>query len=1187
MRKIKITSLNVQGIHQNRIFTTDTKQRCDILCIQEHWLNEYEKQDLALIFPGKIIRCKCVKEDQNHARRTSGQGGVAIIIDESLGPYLDPESRDGNERILVTTFKTGKTPICIINCYLPSGTSSTANETFTEDIDAIHVIIQKYGSSHHILLIGDLNMDHYHRQGVKEKRFAKFMVENNLVDLGTESKEIPTYVNPHLGHKSRIDHAFANRLSTILSWTPTSIDTGEESECMNTSYHRPLSVTATLTEGLIGKRVLATSAQVIYPRSKLNKLEFSAEIERKLLSLNWSSMDTDTAVESLIQNITSAYTNCTPAKKLHNRIGKDKAWFPELSHAVKLSKEKHFLWKEAGKPRDKNPVWLEKKAAKKRVRSIQRKHQAEDRKNLLQEISQATENDPNLAYKLIKRQKKEDGTTTSLKIRGEMITDNQEITSEWAAYFEDLTSSEVNLKEEFQLDLMRGVNKSPPDRQFTRAILDQAIKLMKPNKAADENGHFAELLKLFSNSSRTILLNLCNKILTDGVIPESLKQAYKIVIPKPGKDPQVMDNYRGITIAGLLMKLLETLWALDDNDSIINSNISYLQCGFTKNRSPSYATLMITEAIADAKENKTPLYLISLDARKAFDVVDHFLLKKKLYQSGIEHQMWTLVDNMYINTKEKVRWNSLDSRTFHIQRGVKQGSVISPLLYKLYINDLLMKLQTSRLGFEIGNIYVGAPTCADDVMLITKNFRQVQPLLDTAQNYSQVHKYQLHPQKSTVTKIVMAREDTSPEIEWHLGEKVVSPTEDVTHLGINWKSGKTSPDVTENVKKARRTSYLLLRIGLHGVNGIDPPAALKIIQTYVTPRLIHGLDACVPSAKDIQILEGYYKKLLRQIQALPDNTASEAIYLMLGATTIESQIHCKALSLFGSISRLPKSHALHTLAQRQLATQYENKYSWFNYVCKLGQKYNLDILSAFNIPEEKTSWKRRYKNAVLTSVRAELLYDAACRSTLKWGIWSWATIDENKAHPLWKCCEGKSFRIEMASTRARMLVGRFKTMDVTALYTGNDKDACTRCPLCKSEKEDIKHLLVQCQALHEFRQPLVVTLQEIYDEDGIPPPMHPEEICSAILNGWGYKELQKSRISSSSSLSFSPGFSTGFSSDFNSGFSPNCQRSTILTQSHKHLDYFILKAQNAINRANNVANIICYNLARQRDFLLF
>jgi hypothetical protein len=207
-----------------------------------------------------------------------------------------------------------------------------------------------------------------------------------------------------------------------------------------------------------------------------------------------------------------------------------------------------------------------------------------------------------------------------------------------------------------------------------------------------------------------------------------------------------------------------------------------------------------------------------------------------------------------------VRWNGQDSREYIVGQGVKQGSLISPHLYKLYINDL-KDLETSGLGLHIGSIYVGSPTCADDVTLITDETIQVQPLLDTAQEYADRHGYQLHPSKSTVTELVRRKKDTSADAtegpEWMLKGKTVTVTDNFTHLGMNWASSKARPDVEMNIKRARRAAYALLKVGLYGGNGLDPPAAIKILHTYVIPVLLHGLEATVLNRNDVATIDNF------------------------------------------------------------------------------------------------------------------------------------------------------------------------------------------------------------------------------------------------------------------------------------------------------------------------------------------
>ena len=131
------------------------------------------------------------------------------------------------------------------------------------------------------------------------------------------------------------------------------------------------------------------------------------------------------------------------------------------------------------------------------------------------------------------------------------------------------------------------------------------------------------------------------------------------------------------------------------------------------------ASLIITESIAEARSKKQELYVASLDARKAFDVVSHPIVMKKLYDMGISSPIWGTINSIYNESVEVIRWAGRDSRQYGTYQGVKQGSILSPTLYKIYINDLLQQLENNQLGNHIGSTFVGSPTCADDVLLIS------------------------------------------------------------------------------------------------------------------------------------------------------------------------------------------------------------------------------------------------------------------------------------------------------------------------------------------------------------------------------------------------------------------------------------------------------------------------------------
>ncbi len=127
--------------------------------------------------------------------------------------------------------------------------------------------------------------------------------------------------------------------------------------------------------------------------------------------------------------------------------------------------------------------------------------------------------------------------------------------------------------------------------------------------------------------------------------------------------------------------------------------------------------------------------------------------------------------------------------------------------------------------------------------------------------------------------------------------------------------------------------------------------------------------------------------------------------------------------------------------------------------------------------------------------------EAKNRKTLAWLI-----VDTNwigKPHPMWLACRGKPFQIKAANIRALLLTGRYSLQANRVLFTKQDSDPL--CPLCGREEEDVIHFTTRCMANSGTIGDGVVDLQEMYSDDRQDPPLTPMEVCSAILNGWGYR----------------------------------------------------------------------------------
>ena len=120
---------------------------------------------------------------------------------------------------------------------------------------------------------------------------------------------------------------------------------------------------------------------------------------------------------------------------------------------------------------------------------------------------------------------------------------------------------------------------------------------------------------------------------------------------------------------------------------------------------------------------------------KAFDVVWHDFLRR-LHESGITEYDWKIFDNWYKNLKCRVKWDGYFSMTFNEEQGVRQWGILSPLLYKVFLNPLLKLFENEHLVATFGSIHVGCPTCADDVLLQWKSLFELQNMLLIKEDYA-------------------------------------------------------------------------------------------------------------------------------------------------------------------------------------------------------------------------------------------------------------------------------------------------------------------------------------------------------------------------------------------------------------------------------------------------------------------
>ena len=217
------------------------------------------------------------------------------------------------------------------------------------------------------------------------------------------------------------------------------------------------------------------------------------------------------------------------------------------------------------------------------------------------------------------------------------------------------------------------------------------------------------------------------------------------IVKDKSKDLTSADNYRPIALVTAISKLLE-LCILSRIVTLIET--SDLQFGFKSNHSTDMCIFVLKEIMDFYKRHNTPVFLCFMDATKAFDRINHWTLFRKLIYRGIPTFIARILHYWYSKQLFFVRWASAVSNPFNVSNGVRQGSIISPKLSAVYVDDLSTKIQSARAGCYLVNTVINHLFYADDLVLICPSAKALRKLIGICEHYGNDHDILFHTTKT-------------------------------------------------------------------------------------------------------------------------------------------------------------------------------------------------------------------------------------------------------------------------------------------------------------------------------------------------------------------------------------------------------------------------------------------------------
>ena len=295
-----------------------------------------------------------------------------------------------------------------------------------------------------------------------------------------------------------------------------------------------------------------------------------------------------------------------------------------------------------------------------------------------------------------------------------------------------------------------------------------------------------KLLKIAKNKLLTPLISCINSCIQNQTFPDELKQADIVPIFKKG-DPMLKSNYRPISLLPVLSKIFEKIIHIQLSN-YFESKLSKKLCGFREKHSTQHAIFQLVTNIQSWLDDGNFVGMVLMDLSKAYDCIPYDLLIAKLKAYGVENNSLNLLKSYLSGREQRVKVNSEYSNFLDVERGIPQGSILGPLLFNIFINDLLVFYKTTDIcNFADDNsLYKGDKNLERLKTILTKGIEESIEWLEYNSMIANPEKFQL--------LILSPKRNIKENLKIYIQDKVLQSTPTVKLLGVTIDQNLTFKD---------------------------------------------------------------------------------------------------------------------------------------------------------------------------------------------------------------------------------------------------------------------------------------------------------------------------------------------------------------------------------------------------------
>ena len=733
------------------------------------------------------------------------------------------------------------------------------------------------------VVVGDFNLNQIKWTPEPEIHLAETSPESKFVECIRD-----TYLVQHLTEPTRYRRGNIPTCDDLLFST-------YENNISNIAYNAPLGNSDHLSISCdvhVNLKPIPTK-KVYY---NYHKADFSGM--KNFFTKDWDVLFANTTIQEATDMFEKIYNEavekCVPKSTITKERSNKPVWMSQTSY--RSVKRKYSSWVRYLRTKQ-DSIYDE--YTKKRNESNNEIRKA--RKNYEKKLAKECRKNPKAVWRYMKSTNKISSGIPNLKKQDGSLTTSDQETAEVLnqQYYKQFTKEDTT-----------NIPHIPPKHlttdqlkkfQVTKEEVLKELKNLKPNKAPGIDGLHPRILKELADELALPLTLIYLKSLSSEALPDHWLQAIITPIYKKGSKTAA-ENYRPVSLTSILCKILEKIIVKQIIKHItVNELATSRQHGFTIGKSVTTNLLEVMNIWTEAIMHNIPVDILYLDYQKAFDCVPHKRLIQQVRSFGISGPALNWIAAFLSGRKQKVRVNGSESSWASVLSGIPQGSILGPILFSLFVNDIPGKVK-SLISMFADDTKIHTPLSSEDSMF------QLQEDLWVLEEWAMQMMMKFHPLKCKVLHLGK----NNPQARYYMHNEdgslhKLEVAEEEKDLGVH-----TDKDLkfTTHCQNKINTANKMLRYIRHTFKYIDEDMFLLLYRSLVRPHLEFASTVWSPHLKYLKdAVERVQRRATKILPTLSEQSYTQRLHKLKLETLEYRRQRADLLELF----RIKKN--LHILDQ--------------------------------------------------------------------------------------------------------------------------------------------------------------------------------------------------------------------------------------------------------------------------------